>query len=63
MKTPLTADQQTEALARVIEKKDGWYVQLDLHGNDMSEAYDTEDEAIEEAERAVAAGEIQGKLA
>ena len=60
----LTADQQREALARVIEGEDGrWRVQLDLHGDDMSEDFDTENEAIREAERAVSAGEIHGTIA
>ena len=60
----LTADQQREALARVMEGDDGlWRVQLDLHGDDMSEEFDTEEEAIREAERAIAAGEIRGAIA
>lgn len=60
MKTPEEA--YTEASARVSERKDGWYVQLDLHGNDMDGPYESEDAALEAATEAVMSGETSGTL-
>jgi len=59
----MTAQQQIEAMARTIEKKDGWYVQLDLCGDDMDGPYESEAAALEAAEAAVVAGEITGIIA
>lgn len=58
----LTQSQKAEALARVSQKPDGWYVQLDLHGNDMDGPHESEDEAIERAMEAMQDGEITGSI-
>lgn len=38
----------------------GWYVQLDLHGNDLDGPFESEDEALERAEEAEINGETSG---
>ena len=50
------------AASRTIRKKDGWYVQLDLHGNNMDGPYESRDEAFEAAVEAVESGETTGEL-
>jgi len=59
----LTSEQESEALARVSETNGEWFVQLDLHGNDMDGPYETEDDAILAAREAMASGEITGTIA
>ena len=63
MNTALTATQETEALARVSKTNGEWFVQLDLHGNDIDGPYESEDDAIEAAYEAMEAGEITGVIA
>ena len=63
----LTTIQESEAIARVshqtIDGESGWFVQLDLHGNDFDGPHDTEDDAINAARQLMAEGEITGTIA
>lgn len=40
----------------------GWYVQMDLHGNDLDGPFETEDEALSRAEEAERDGETSGSF-